>query len=88
MRIVDLFSGAGGLTFGFYYNRENNTFVRNENCNIIFANEYDHAAAESFRINFPDINMINQDIVIAGIWFFPNTIIYLLFAKHSAWIVG
>lgn len=62
MRIVDLFSGAGGLTFGFYYNRENNTFVRNENCNIIFANEYDHAAAESFRINFPDINMINQDI--------------------------
>lgn len=34
----------------------------NENCNIIFANEYDHAAAESFRINFPDINMINQDI--------------------------
>lgn len=62
MRIVDLFSGAGGLTFGFYYNKENNTFVRNENCNIIFANEYDHAAAESFRINFPDINMINQDI--------------------------
>lgn len=62
MRIVDLFSGAGGLTFGFYYNRENSTFVRNENCNIIFANEYDHAAAESFRINFPDINMINQDI--------------------------
>lgn len=62
MRIVDLFSGAGGLTFGFYYSKENNTFVRNENCNIIFANEYDHAAAESFRINFPDINMINQDI--------------------------
>ena len=51
MRIVDLFSGAGGLTFGFYNNRENNTFVRNENCNIIFANEYDHAAAVSFRIN-------------------------------------
>ena len=59
---IDIFSGAGGLTFGFYYNRENNTFVRNENCNIIFANEYDHAAAESFCINFPDINMINQDI--------------------------
>ena len=62
MRIVDLFSGAGGLTFGFYYNKENNTFVRNENCNIIFANEYDQAASKSFRINFPDINMINQDI--------------------------
>lgn len=62
MRIVDLFSGAGGLTFGFYYNKENNTFVRNKNCNIIFANEYDRAAAESFHINFQDINMINQDI--------------------------
>lgn len=62
MRIVDLFSGAGGLTFGFYYNKENNTFVRNKNCNIIFANEYDRAAVESFRINFQDINMINQDI--------------------------
>lgn len=62
MRIVDLFSGAGGLTFGFYYNKENNTFVRNNNCNIIFANEYDNAAAEAFHMNFPDINMINQDI--------------------------
>lgn len=62
MRIVDLFSGAGGLTFGFYYNKENNRFVRNENCNIIFANEYDCAAADSFRINFPDINMLNQDV--------------------------
>lgn len=62
MRIVDLFSGAGGLTFGFYYNKENNRFVRNENCNIIFANEYDGAAADSFRINFPDINMLNQDV--------------------------
>lgn len=62
MRIVDLFSGAGGLTFGFYYNKENNTFVRNNNCNIIFANEYDKAAAAAFRMNFPDINMLNQDI--------------------------
>ena len=62
MRIVDLFSGAGGLTFGFYYNLINRRFVRNANCNIIFANEYDTAAAEAFRHNFPDINMINKDI--------------------------
>ncbi len=62
MNIVDLFSGAGGLTFGFYYTKENNTFVRNENCNIIFANEYDPAAADSFRINFPDIDMQEKDI--------------------------
>ena len=62
MRIVDLFSGAGGLTFGFYYNLINGQFVRNENCDIIFANEFDHAAAEAFRMNFPDINMIERDI--------------------------
>ena len=62
MRIVDLFSGAGGLTFGFYYNLINGKFVKNENCNIIFANENDPAAAKAFRINFPDINMINKDI--------------------------
>ena len=62
MRIVDLFSGAGGLTFGFYYNKKNNKFVRNRNCNIIFANEYDRAAAMSFQQNFPDINMLNRDI--------------------------
>ncbi len=62
MRIVDLFSGAGGLTFGFYYNVVNGEFVRNRNCNIIFANEYDKAAAEAFRMNFPDINMINKNI--------------------------
>lgn len=62
MRIVDLFSGAGGLTFGFYYNLINGQFVKNENCNIVFANEYDASAAEAFRCNFPDVNMINRDI--------------------------
>jgi len=62
MRIVDLFSGAGGLTFGFYYNLINGEFVRNENCNIVFANEFDYAASEAFKVNFPDINMISKDI--------------------------
>ncbi len=62
MRIVDLFSGAGGLTFGFYYNLINGGFVKNENCEIVFANEYNHVAAEAFQINFPDIRMLNKDI--------------------------
>lgn len=66
MRIVDLFSGAGGLTFGFYYNLVNGEFVRNENCDIVFANEFDKAAAEAFRINFPDVNMINKNIKDLG----------------------
>lgn len=62
MRIVDLFSGAGGLTFGFYYNLIDGRFVKNEECDIVFANEFDKAAAKAFRANFPDINMINKDI--------------------------
>ncbi|MGG1672646.1 DNA cytosine methyltransferase [Paenibacillus sp. NRS-1783] len=62
MKIVDLFSGAGGLTFGFYYNLINGEFVRNENCEIVFANEFDNAAAEAFRLNFPDVNMIHKNI--------------------------
>lgn len=62
MRIVDLFSGAGGLTFGFYYKLINDEFIENENCEIVFANEWDKCAAEAFRKNFPSINMINKDI--------------------------
>jgi len=30
MRIIDLFSGAGGLTFGFYYRIKQNRFVETE----------------------------------------------------------
>lgn len=62
MRIIDLFSGAGGLTFGFYYRLLNNQFLRNEDNEFIFANEIDTAASEAFRINFPDINLITDDI--------------------------
>lgn len=62
MRIVDLFSGAGGLTFGFYYNLINGQFVRNRNNEFIFANEFDPHAANTFRLNFPDINMIEGNI--------------------------
>ena len=62
MRIVDLFSGAGGLTFGFYYKLIGDEFIENENCEIVFANEWDKCAAEAFRKNFPSINMINKDI--------------------------
>lgn len=61
MRIVDLFSGAGGLTFGFYYQLENGEFVRSNN-EFVFANEYDKHAAEAFRLNYPDILMLNKDI--------------------------
>ncbi len=62
MRIVDLFSGAGGLTFGFYYNLINGQFVRNENNHFIFANEFNQYAAQAFRRNFNDIHLIEGDI--------------------------
>ena len=62
MRIVDLFSGAGGMTFGFYYSQKNGKFVKNKECEIVFANEMDINAAHAFKLNFPDINMLNCDI--------------------------
>lgn len=61
MRIVDLFSGAGGLTFGFYYQLVDGHFVRTDN-EFLFANEYDSHAAAAFSANYPDINMINRKI--------------------------
>jgi len=62
MRIIDLFSGAGGLTFGFYYRIRNQEFVRNRKNEFVFANEIDTFAAEAFMENYPDINMLNRDI--------------------------
>ena len=62
MRIIDLFSGAGGLTFGFYYRIKNNRFVKNRKNSFVFANEFDSHAAKAFSANYPDINMLAQDI--------------------------
>lgn len=62
MRIVDLFSGAGGLTFGFYYRLRKDGFVRNRKNTFVFANEYDESAAEAFSANYPDIEMLQSDI--------------------------
>ena len=62
MIIVDLFSGAGGLTFGFYYKLINGEFVENNDNSFAFANEYDKNAAKAFRKNYPRIHMENCDI--------------------------
>ena len=53
MRIVDLFSGAGGLTFGFYYEFVNGRFVRTQN---------DKHASDAYQANYPDIHMENCNI--------------------------
>lgn len=57
-----MFSGAGGLTFGFYYRLRKDGFVRNRKNNFVFANEYDRLAANAFSKNYPDIHMLNCDI--------------------------
>ncbi len=62
MRIVDLFSGAGGLTFGFNYDLVDGEFRRRDNMEHVFANEYDPNAVNAFRKNYPHINMIKGDI--------------------------
>jgi len=62
MRVVDLFSGVGGMTFGFYYSLKNGKFIKNENCDIVFANEKDKNTAKAFNLNFPNITMLNKDI--------------------------
>ena len=61
MRIVDLFSGAGGLTFGFYYYLKDNKFVKTKH-EFVFANEYDEKAAEAFHKNYEKIPMKNCKI--------------------------
>lgn len=62
INVIDLFSGAGGLTFGFCYRRQANRFVHNHKFNFIFANEYDEQAAKAFSSNFPNIPIIQCDI--------------------------
>ena len=74
MRIIDLFSGAGGLTFGFYYCKKNNAFVRNRRNSFVFANEFDPHAAMAFSTNYPDITMLNKDIKSLGADFIKEMI--------------
>ena len=64
MRIIDLFSGAGGLTFGFYYRLWKKGFVYNRKNQFVFANEFDSEAACAFLANYPNIPMLNCDIKV------------------------
>ncbi len=63
LRVVDLFSGAGGLTFGFKKRIVRNRFQDDDRFEIVFANEFDSSAAETFRVNFPDIQLLEDDII-------------------------
>lgn len=52
MRIISLFSGAGGLDLGFH----------NAGFETITANEFDKKICPTFRANFPNVDLIEGDI--------------------------
>lgn len=52
MRLISLFSGAGGLDKGFH----------NAGFRTVIANEFDHKICPTFRANYPDVNLIEGDI--------------------------
>ncbi|ARW51211.1 DNA cytosine methyltransferase [Levilactobacillus brevis] len=52
MKVIDLFSGIGGLSEGF----------RESGFDVVVANEIDEEIAKSYKKNNPDTVMINEDI--------------------------
>ena len=52
MKVIDLFSGVGGLSSGF----------RKAGYEILLANEIDKSISESYKKNHPETLMINDDI--------------------------
>ena len=62
LKIIDLFSGAGGLTFGFNYKLTDQGFVLRDEYEHIFANEFDVNAVKAFRMNYPNSNTVVVDI--------------------------
>jgi DNA (cytosine-5)-methyltransferase 1 len=53
LNVVDLFSGVGGLSYGF---------SNNKNFNIILANDFDKEATEAYKINHKNVDVIWGDI--------------------------
>lgn len=52
-KVIDLFAGVGGLSYGF---------AHNDNFEIVMANEYDKDIATAYRMNYPTVDMIQGDI--------------------------
>lgn len=54
LKVIDLFAGIGGLSYGFH--NLDNSFE------IIAANEIDKSIAQTYCYNFPEVKIYNQDI--------------------------
>ena len=52
--VVDLFAGVGGLSYGF---------SSLENFNIIFANEIEKDISIAYKLNHPNVEMLNCNII-------------------------
>lgn len=68
MNLISLFSGAGGLDLGFH----------NAGFNTLTANEYDSKICPTFRINFPNVELIEGDIRNIPSKDFPDNIIGII----------
>lgn len=64
MNLISLFSGAGGLDYGFH----------KAGFKTLVANEYDKDICPTFRINFPDVKLIEGDIRNISSNEFPDNI--------------
>ena len=52
MRVVDLFAGVGGLSFGFAM----------ANFETVFAIEHDESIANTYKLNHPNTDVFSTDI--------------------------
>ena len=64
MNIISLFSGAGGLDLGFH----------NAGFHTVIANEYDKKICPTFRANFPEVRLLDDDIRNIPSEVFPNNV--------------
>lgn len=69
MALISLFSGAGGLDTGF----------QNAGFHTVIANEFDAKICPTYRINHPDVNLIEGDIRNVNANIFP---------EHPTGIIG
>jgi DNA (cytosine-5)-methyltransferase 1 len=75
-KVVSLFSGCGGLDLGLHggFKFLGQTYERNP-LEVVYANDINKAATETFKLNFPGVRVENEDItkVLEGASSIPNS---------------